>query len=140
MTFTSNTYKLIGDVEIIFTDSGAPPQSSDYTILIVFHGGSFNGQLEDLAEGRKVFLDRLEQQIADSGEVLQGSRYLRTPPPPVVCYGYEVPSNIQVYEALTDPDSETPEESSFFDHKNPHSGNLADMDMRKRSDEPTITD
>ncbi|KAF8067706.1 hypothetical protein FPV67DRAFT_1415804 [Lyophyllum atratum] len=96
---SSHTYNLSGGVEIFFTDSGAPPGSTNYTTLIVLHGSAFTGQcfekmheyahandlrtviwnrrdyygstkytdaeLEDLNEGRKVFLDRLAVQVAD---------------------------------------------------------------------------
>ncbi|KAL0065579.1 hypothetical protein AAF712_007357 [Marasmius tenuissimus] len=99
MSFTPHTYKLSGDIEIFFTDTGAPPNSSDYKTLIVLHGAAFNGhgferlhehahslnlrvvlwnrreypgstkytdaELEEVAEGKKVFLDRLGQQMSE---------------------------------------------------------------------------
>ncbi|KAG6864538.1 hypothetical protein C0991_008885 [Blastosporella zonata] len=96
---TSHTYKLVGDIDIFFTDSGPPPSSTDYTTLIVLHGSAFTGdgfeklhnyshkhnlrtviwnrrdypgstqytdaEIDDLNNGRKIFLDRLAIQVAD---------------------------------------------------------------------------
>ncbi|KAG6830960.1 hypothetical protein H0H92_013672 [Tricholoma furcatifolium] len=40
---THGTYRLVGDIDIFFTDSGPPPLSTDYTTLIVLHGSAFTG-------------------------------------------------------------------------------------------------
>ncbi|KAL0062747.1 hypothetical protein AAF712_010369 [Marasmius tenuissimus] len=238
-TFTAHTYRLVGDIDIFFTDSGAPPNSTDYTTLLVLHGSAFNGrqyhflfsmaskgftttlthlnlrtilwnrrdypgstrytdaELEDLTEGRKVFMDKIGQQIADfivqfiekenipqaspdfkaGGVAVMGwsmgtasvmtlfsdptiispevygvlEKYVRDlilDDPPYLSFGYEVPKDVKTYDPWTDPDCKTPEElyqnfgfwvSSFYDHKNPHIGNLVDLDMRKRGDEYTVT-
>ncbi|KAF5334567.1 hypothetical protein D9758_015783 [Tetrapyrgos nigripes] len=37
----NGTYHLPGDIDISFTDSGAPPDSKDYTTLIIFPGSAF---------------------------------------------------------------------------------------------------
>ncbi|KAH0581827.1 hypothetical protein J132_09537 [Termitomyces sp. J132] len=97
--FASRTYRLIGGIDIFFTDSGPPAHSTDYTTLIVLHGSAFTGhgfeklhgyahkcnlrtviwnrrdypgsteytdaEIDDLNNGRKVFLDRLGIQVAD---------------------------------------------------------------------------
>lgn len=57
------------------------------------------------------------------------------PEPPHTCFGYEHPSPLSTfYDPETDPDLKTPHEkqeqfqlwvSSFFDHPNPDSGDLA---------------
>ncbi|KAJ8073170.1 hypothetical protein PM082_020039 [Marasmius tenuissimus] len=230
-SFTPHTYRLVGDIDIFFTDSGPPPNSCNYTTLIVLHGSAFNGfgferlhdhahslnlrtilwnrrdypgstpytdaELEDLAEGRKVFMDRIGQQLADfmvqfiekenipqaapdfksGGIVLMGwsmgtssamalfsdpklispevygvlegyVRDLVLDDSPHLCFGYEVPKGIEVYDPWTDPDYKTPEElfqnfalwvSSFYDHRDSQNANLADMDMRKRGEDPTVT-
>ncbi|KAG6871570.1 hypothetical protein C0995_002970, partial [Termitomyces sp. Mi166 len=41
---SSHTYTLTDGINIYFTDSGAPPSSTDYTTLIILHGSAFNGE------------------------------------------------------------------------------------------------
>ncbi|KAG6878224.1 hypothetical protein C0992_008439 [Termitomyces sp. T32_za158] len=40
----SSTYVLAEGINIYFSDSRAPPSSSDYTTLIILHGSAFNGE------------------------------------------------------------------------------------------------
>ncbi|KAK7462247.1 hypothetical protein VKT23_007850 [Stygiomarasmius scandens] len=40
-TGTDHTYRLPGDIDISFTDSGPPPDSKDYTTLVIFNGSAF---------------------------------------------------------------------------------------------------
>ncbi|GLB39034.1 hypothetical protein LshimejAT787_0601960 [Lyophyllum shimeji] len=40
---SSHTYNLTGGIDIFFTDSGAPPDSTDYTTLVILHGSAFTG-------------------------------------------------------------------------------------------------
>ncbi|KAJ4471422.1 hypothetical protein J3R30DRAFT_3407796 [Lentinula aciculospora] len=42
MTPPIQTYFLSGGIKLSFTDSGAPPGSSNYTTVILLHGGAFN--------------------------------------------------------------------------------------------------
>ncbi|KAL0065578.1 hypothetical protein AAF712_007356 [Marasmius tenuissimus] len=44
MPLTSHIYKLSGDVEIFFTNTGAPPNAAYYTTVIILYGAVFNGQ------------------------------------------------------------------------------------------------
>ncbi|KAG7087822.1 hypothetical protein E1B28_013761 [Marasmius oreades] len=57
--------------------------------------------------------------------------------PPYLCFGFKMP-DIRYYDTWTDPDLKTPQEkvqkfsvwvSSFFDHPNPDSGDVRDMDL-----------
>ncbi|KXN86988.1 hypothetical protein AN958_09331 [Leucoagaricus sp. SymC.cos] len=41
--YTEHTAELTGDIQLLYTDSGAVPASDDYTTLIVIHGSAFNG-------------------------------------------------------------------------------------------------
>ncbi|KAG7087823.1 hypothetical protein E1B28_013762 [Marasmius oreades] len=41
--FTHHTYTLSDNIQIFFTDSGPPPDSDDYTTLVILHGSGFNG-------------------------------------------------------------------------------------------------
>ncbi|THV03997.1 hypothetical protein K435DRAFT_650132 [Dendrothele bispora CBS 962.96] len=45
--FDSQTYTLPNGINIFFTDSGAPPNSDDYTTVVVLHGSAFNGSTFD---------------------------------------------------------------------------------------------
>ncbi|KAL0570732.1 hypothetical protein V5O48_011223 [Marasmius crinis-equi] len=225
--FTPHTYKLAGEVEIFFTDSGPPPDSVDYTTVIILHGSAFNGrkppsspsvildtrantntnargrtdgfeklhehahslnmrlllwnrrdypgstkytqaELQDLVEGRKIFLDRLGHQLADF--ILQFVEKEDIPPATSDCtrggitiMGWSM-GTATAMSLFSDPQLLSPGAyavlekyvkdlvldeayknfafwvSSFFDHKSLESGNLVDMDiMKKRSDEPTIS-
>ncbi|KAJ3793261.1 hypothetical protein GGU11DRAFT_692126 [Lentinula aff. detonsa] len=42
MTHPIQTYSLSGGIELSFTDSGPPLDSSDYTTIVLLHGGVFN--------------------------------------------------------------------------------------------------
>ncbi|EEB93610.1 hypothetical protein MPER_07705, partial [Moniliophthora perniciosa FA553] len=229
--FTPHTYTLSDSIEIFFTDSGAPPNSTDYTTLLVLHGSAFNGhgfeklhdyahelnlrvliwnrrdypgstkytdeELEELNQGKKIFIDRLGAQVADflkqfiekekipkatpdrkaGGIAVMGwsmgtatamslfsdpsiisselynhlKEYVKDlilDDSPHLCFGYEVPEGEKTYDPWTDPNCKTPEElyqnfgfwvSSFYDHPNPLSGKLSDMDIRTRTDEVTAT-
>ncbi|KAG6828085.1 hypothetical protein H0H92_009313 [Tricholoma furcatifolium] len=41
---TSNTAHLPGGIDLFYSDSGAPLNSSDYTTVVILHGSGFNGQ------------------------------------------------------------------------------------------------
>ncbi|KAK0463045.1 uncharacterized protein EV420DRAFT_1265217 [Desarmillaria tabescens] len=96
---SSCTYTLSNNVNIFFTDSGAPPGSSDYTTVVILHGSAFtgdtfeklhalahksnlrtvvwnrrdypgstgysDGELQELHNGEKTFLDRLAIQMVE---------------------------------------------------------------------------
>ncbi|KAF9254805.1 hypothetical protein L218DRAFT_1039964 [Marasmius fiardii PR-910] len=65
--FTHHTYTLSNNIEIFFSDSGPPPDSKDYTTLVILHGAAFNGysELEDLKQGRKAFMERIGLQVGE---------------------------------------------------------------------------
>ncbi|KAE9407333.1 hypothetical protein BT96DRAFT_874657 [Gymnopus androsaceus JB14] len=42
-TWSSKTYSIPGGIEFFATDSGPPPNSNDYTTIILIHGAGFNG-------------------------------------------------------------------------------------------------
>ncbi|KAK7440951.1 hypothetical protein VKT23_016728 [Stygiomarasmius scandens] len=229
--FAPRTFTLSDGIEIFFTDSGPPPNSADYTTMIILHGSAFNGhgfeklhdhafklnlrtliwnrrdyprstkysdeELEDLNQGRKVFIDKLGRQLADfvkqfiqkenipiatadrkaGGVAIMGWSmgaatamsvfsdpsllstesynllkdyiiHLILDDSPHLCFGYEVPQKHKVYDPLTDPNCKTPEElyqnfgfwvSSFYEHPDPRSGKLEDMDIQStRAGDPTI--
>ncbi|KAJ7156545.1 hypothetical protein C8R43DRAFT_883852 [Mycena crocata] len=41
--YTEHTVKLPDGIELLYTDSAAPPESANYTTLVVLHGSGFNG-------------------------------------------------------------------------------------------------
>ncbi|KAL0573129.1 hypothetical protein V5O48_008832 [Marasmius crinis-equi] len=43
MPLSARTYTIIDDIKVFFTDTGAPPDSDDYTTLITIHGFGFSG-------------------------------------------------------------------------------------------------
>ncbi|KAK7037590.1 hypothetical protein VNI00_011082 [Paramarasmius palmivorus] len=66
---------------------------------------------------------------------------------PHLCFAYEIPEGEKIYDPWTDPNCTTPEElyqnfgfwvSSFYDHPDPLSGKLSDMDIRTRTNEATL--
>ncbi|KAK7458020.1 hypothetical protein VKT23_009928 [Stygiomarasmius scandens] len=76
--YTPTTYALNNNISLYFTDSGPPPSSTDYTTLVILHGTAFSGgkflkfpifiyysEIDDLVNGRKVFLDNLGILLAD---------------------------------------------------------------------------
>ncbi|KAF9259299.1 hypothetical protein L218DRAFT_974660 [Marasmius fiardii PR-910] len=81
----------------------------------------------------------LEQYVKDL--VLNDSPYL--------CFGFKFPSEVPTYDPWTDTDAKTPQEkyqrflvwaSSFYDHPNPESGDLCDIDLiSKGTADNTIT-
>ncbi|EEB95792.1 hypothetical protein MPER_05184, partial [Moniliophthora perniciosa FA553] len=67
--------------------------------------------------------------------------------PPHLVFAYEVPAGLTVYDPWTDPRFNTTEElfenfgfwvSSFYNHPNPFSGRIQDMDMSPRTDDTTV--
>ncbi|KAL0563546.1 hypothetical protein V5O48_018520 [Marasmius crinis-equi] len=43
MVLSQKTYQITDDVRLFFTDSGAPPDSTDYTTIVAVHGFGFSG-------------------------------------------------------------------------------------------------
>ncbi|KAG7096126.1 hypothetical protein E1B28_006800 [Marasmius oreades] len=230
MKLDYQTYTLSEDIKIFFSDNGAPPNSDDYTTIVLLHGSGFNGhglermhdvshslnlrtlilnrrqypgstpytdsELEDLKQGRKVFIDRIGKVMGEfllqfiekekipkaSDDMKKGGiavmtwsmgtsamalfsdanlvphedylvleKYVKDlvcDDPPHLCFGFEVPDDIKAYDPWTDPELKTlPEKfkqfskwvSTYFDHPNPETGKLQDMDLTtKGSSNSTI--
>ncbi|KAG7100293.1 hypothetical protein E1B28_002066 [Marasmius oreades] len=163
------------------------PGSTQYT----------DSELEDLRQGRKVFLDRIGKNMAEfllqfiekekipkasedmkRGGIAVMAWSMGTPSatalfsdrnivprkdylvledyvkdlifddPPYLCFGFKLPDDHQAYDPWTDPELKTLSEkfeqfsnwaTSYFDHPNPETGKLQDMDLTtKGSSNATI--